>query len=139
MTSVSNKKVGNAIRSLGIEEFVLYGEPKNEQEFNSMFRKVVGKDSSDSAILSSDPSDFGVTWSQVKPKIAELEAAEPMRLLRLERNRRLAETDWMANSDVVMADDWKTYRQALRDLPATAEPKLENEQLINVTWPEVPE
>ena len=139
MTPVSNKKVGNAIRSLGIEEFVLYGEPKNEQEFNSMFRKVVGKDSSDSAILSSDPSDFGVTWSQVKPKIAELEAAEPMRLLRLERNRRLAETDWMANSDVVMADDWKTYRQALRDLPATAEPKLENEQLINVTWPEVPE
>ena len=139
MTSVSNKKVGNAIRSLGIEEFVLYGEPKNEKEFNSMFRKVVGKDSSDSAILSSDPSDFGVTWSQVKPKIAELEAAEPMRLLRLERNRRLAETDWMANSDVVMADDWKTYRQALRDLPATAEPKLENEQLINVTWPEVPE
>ena len=139
MTPVSNKKVGNAIRSLGIEEFVLYGEPKNEKEFNSMFRKVVGKDSSDSAILSSDPSDFGVTWSQVKPKIAELEAAEPMRLLRLERNRRLAETDWMANSDVVMADDWKTYRQALRDLPATAEPKLENEQLINVTWPEVPE
>ena len=76
---------------------------------------------------------------EINSKIAELEAAEPMRLLRLERNRRLAETDWMANSDVVMADDWKTYRQALRDLPATAEPKLENEQLINVTWPEVPE
>jgi IS1 family transposase len=37
------------------------------------------------------------------------------------RNRRndlLAETDWMANSDVTMTDAWKTYRQALRDLPA---------------------
>jgi|TARA_B100001741_G_scaffold283474_1_gene258444 hypothetical protein len=36
---------------------------------------------------------------------------------RIERNRRLAETDWMANSDVTMTDAWKTYRQALRDLP----------------------
>ena len=35
---------------------------------------------------------------------------------RKERNRRLAETDWMACSDVTMSDDWKTYRQALRDI-----------------------
>jgi|TARA_B100000131_G_scaffold269216_1_gene268471 hypothetical protein len=35
---------------------------------------------------------------------------------REERNRRLAETDWMACSDVTMSDDWKTYRQALRDI-----------------------
>ena len=38
-------------------------------------------------------------------------------LQRQERNRRLAETDWMACSDVTMSNDWKTYRQALRDLP----------------------
>ena len=80
------------------------------------------------------------TQEEIDKKIAELEAAEPMRLLRLERNQKLTETDWMANSDVVMADDWKTYRQALRDLPATAEPKLDvNGNLTNVTWPEVPE
>ncbi len=36
---------------------------------------------------------------------------------RAERNRRLAETDWMASSDLTMSEDWKTYRQALRDLP----------------------
>ena len=35
---------------------------------------------------------------------------------REERNRRLAETDWMACSDVTMSEDWKTYRQALRDI-----------------------
>ena len=150
MTPVSNKKVGNAIRSLGIEEFVLYGEPKNEQEFNSMFRKVVGKDSSDSAILSSDPSDFGVTWSQVKPKIAELEAAEPMRLLRLERNRRLAETDWITlkaySQGVEVHPIWKNYMQALRDLPYVCihmtddVPKLDEQgNLINVPWPDVPQ
>ena len=35
---------------------------------------------------------------------------------RAERNRRLTESDWMANSDVTMTDAWKTYRQALRDI-----------------------
>jgi len=38
--------------------------------------------------------------------------------LRFERNNLLKETDWMANSDVNMSDDWKTYRQELRDLPS---------------------
>jgi len=38
--------------------------------------------------------------------------------LRAKRNRLLFETDWMANSDVTMSDDWKTYRQQLRDLPS---------------------
>jgi len=41
-----------------------------------------------------------------------------LKQLREKRNRRLAETDWMANSDVTMSDDWKTYRQQLRDLPS---------------------
>ncbi|BAQ85619.1 hypothetical protein [uncultured Mediterranean phage uvMED] len=36
--------------------------------------------------------------------------------LREKRNRLLAQTDWMANSDVTMSDDWKTYRQELRDI-----------------------
>jgi len=35
---------------------------------------------------------------------------------REERNKRLVETDWMACSDVTMSNDWKTYRQALRDI-----------------------
>ena len=79
------------------------------------------------------------TPEQIQKKIAELEAEEPMRLLRRERDRRLAETDWMANSDVVMTDEWKTYRQALRDLPATAEPQLDVDgNLTNIIWPEVP-
>jgi len=36
--------------------------------------------------------------------------------LRFKRNQLLTETDWMANSDVIMSDDWKTYRQDLRDI-----------------------
>ena len=82
------------------------------------------------------------TEEEIQTKIAEIEAAEPMRLLRQERNRRLAETDWRMVEDYPMTNklDWKTYRQALRDLPATANPQLyENGMLTNVTWPEVPE
>ena len=36
--------------------------------------------------------------------------------LRKDRNNKLSESDWMANSDVTMSNDWKTYRQSLRDL-----------------------
>ena len=43
-------------------------------------------------------------------------AAESLK--RLERNGLLAETDWMASQDLTMSNEWKTYRQALRDLPA---------------------
>ena len=78
--------------------------------------------------------------SEINAKISELRDVEPMRLLREERNRKLAETDWMANSDVTLSDDWKTYRQALRDLPSTASPTLDEEgNLTNVTWPTKPE
>ena len=54
-------------------------------------------------------------------------------VLRRERNRRLTETDWMLLSDTTeMSDAWKTYRQALRDLPAnTSDPE-------NFTWPTKP-
>jgi hypothetical protein len=75
----------------------------------------------------------------VSAKIAELEAAEPMRLLRIERNQLLQQTDWMALNDVVVSEEWKAYRQALRDLPANSEPQLdENGNLTNVTWPTKP-
>lgn len=50
------------------------------------------------------------------------------------RNNLLVETDWMANTDVTMADNWKTYRQALRDLPAHSNwPNLEDGD-----WPTKP-
>ena len=126
--------VANALNALGITEWVLRGEPTNETEFNSMFTKVTGTDSSGSAIESSDPSDFGTTWSAVSAKKTELVNAEPMRLLREERNKRLAETDWMASSDLTMSSAWTTYRQALRDAPAQEGVT----GLDNVTWPTKP-
>lgn len=81
------------------------------------------------------------TEEQIQAKIAELEAAEPLRLMREERNNKLSKTDWRATVDYPGTDQeaWLTYRQSLRDLPATAEPELdENGMLTNVTWPEEP-
>jgi len=55
--------------------------------------------------------------------------------LREKRNWLLQETDWMANSDVTMSDDWKTYRQNLRDLTNDLDTV---EKIKNVTWPTQP-
>ena len=133
--------IAQAISELGITEWVLRGTPTSEEEFNQMFRKVTGADANGSAIESADPKDFGTTWKAVNDKKTELVNAEPMRLLRVERNRLLAETDWMANSDVTLADNWKTYRQQLRDLPASASPKLSSNgslDMSSVTFPTKP-
>ena len=135
--------VANALSELGIKEWVLRGDPTNEIEFNAMFRKVTGADSNGSAIESSNPSDFGTTWKAVSDKKAALIAAAPMAELRVQRNAKLAETDYLALSDVTLSADMKTYRQALRDLPAHANGKdaafdSDGVTLKNVTWPTKP-
>ena len=133
--------VSEALSELKITEWVLRGEPTSEAEFKTMFRKVTGADENGSAIESDDTSKWGVTWKQVSDKMAAIDAAAPMKELRLQRDAKLAETDWYALSDVTMADNMKTYRQALRDLPASSGGKdatLKDGVLENVTWPQKP-
>ncbi len=80
------------------------------------------------------------TEEEINAKFQELKAAYPMKLLREQRNIKLSETDWWAGKDVTMSQARKDYRQALRDLPSTAEPQLDAEgNLTNVTWPTKPE
>ena len=112
--------IETALHALGIDGWVLRGEPTTEDEFNTMFRKVTGADSNNNAIESDKPSDFGVTWKQVSDKLKELEDAEPMRLLRLERDRLLADCDWWASSDLTITTAQKKYRQDLRDITNSA-------------------
>ena len=81
------------------------------------------------------------TEQEVKAKIIELDAAEPMRLLRIERDKKIALTDWRVLPDQTPSDDWINYRQALRDLPASVTPKLNSDyelDLTSVTWPTEP-
>jgi hypothetical protein len=81
------------------------------------------------------------TKTEVIDKIAELDALEPMRLLRIERNKKIALTDWRVLPDQPSSDDWVNYRQALRDLPASASPKLNSDYELDFssfTWPTEP-
>ena len=95
---------------------------------------------SDNVIEWRDTEKEQPSEEEIQAKLQELRNAEPMRLLRQERNIKLSETDWMSFSDSpTMTDDCKTYRQTLRDLPSTASPKLNGFGfLTNVTWPTKP-
>ena len=85
------------------------------------------------------------TEAEVNAKLAELMAAEPMRLLRIERDKLLAECDWVTirsyNQGVPVPEEWVAYCQALRNLPETSTPVLDSSTRIGisgVTWPTKP-
>ena len=80
------------------------------------------------------------TEEEIQTKIAELEAAEPIRLLRIERNQLLQESDWRMTTDYPYSDqaEWASYRTSLRNLPATAEPTLSESGELIVDWPTAP-
>jgi len=73
-------------------------------------------------------------YNSEKPTESEL-LAEKWVEVRIERNIRLQESDWVAarasETGVAVSDDWKTYRQALRDVPTQSDPD-------NITWPTMP-
>jgi hypothetical protein len=72
------------------------------------------------------------TEAEIQAEIARLEAEQPWKALRQQRNRLIAETDYLALSDSTLSAEMATYRQALRDLPAnTTDP-------TNPDWPVKP-
>ena len=86
-------------------------------------------------------SDTAPTESEIDAEVTRLNNAESMRLLRVERDKRLTACDWRASSDLTISNAWKTYRQSLRDLPASASPSLDSNgdlDLTSVTWPTAP-
>ena len=96
----------------------------------------------------------GLTWldsgtapteSEIDAEVTRLNNAEPMRLLRIERDARLTACDWIITMHKELGTNipaaWKTYRQSLRDLPASASPSLDSYgdlHLTSVTWPTEP-
>jgi len=121
--------IATALSELGITEWVLRGEPTTEAEFNQMFRKVTGADANGTAIES---TDHGIAWATVAAKRDELISAQPMKELRAERDRKLAETDWWAVADRTMTEEQTAYRQALRDITNSYT------SLDDVVWPTKP-
>ena len=99
----------------------------------------------DGTLIWMDESITQPTDSAIDAEVTRLTNAEPMRLLRMDRDRRLTDCDWIITMHKELGTNipaaWKTYRQALRDLPASASPSLDaNGKLdsTSVTWPTEP-
>tara|TARA_R100001509_G_scaffold143943_1_gene100036 strand:- start:132 stop:563 length:432 start_codon:yes stop_codon:yes gene_type:complete len=108
------------------------GLPTNEEEYNNNIRWLNGEDEDGNQLYHADQK---ITWSQVQAVVSEASARNKLHKLRKERNRLLAETDWMANSDVTMSIAWRNYRQALRDI-TTQTPT--DDALSNIIFPTKP-
>lgn len=91
---------------------------------------VVGKDITN--LVWHSPDIDQPTGAAIQAEITRLQAEQPWNELRQQRNRLLAETDYLALSDATLTDDMKTYRLALRDLPANTSDSA------NPVWPTKP-
>ena len=100
-----------------------------------------------SGIIWDDKNQKIPTEDEVTVKIAELQTAEPHKLLREERDKRLTACDWVVAKHTehgkMVPEDWKIYRQALRDLPSISyRPELDefgDLKMDSVAWPTPPE
>jgi hypothetical protein len=87
------------------------------------------------------------TLEEIQAKIVELEADEPMRVLREIRDWYLQNSDWTQMQDLralrgaEWCAAWDTYRQQLRDFPSSdITPYFDDMNVIQgVTWPAAPE
>ena len=97
----------------GVTTSVTYSSAEAEKEYtNSVeWRKSDGS-------ISMTPADFVVDYSAVGPVVELL-------MLREERNKKLAATDWTQFNDSPLSDskktEWSTYRQALRDITSSTQ------------------
>ena len=104
-------------------------------------------------VVLSDSVD-NITWLEgttpiakddIEAKMTALASSNAMKELRFERTIRLVESDWTRLDDVGLSTskkaEWEAYRQALRDLPSSANPSLSSNGMLDnssVTWPTKP-
>ena len=132
----------NTLVGLGISEYRILDHKSivDESTYKNSIQKVVGvtTDTGESIL-----GDMTIDWTTFKTKYDEELAKYPMTLLRLERNDKILSTDWSQLGDVPVGikTTYESYRQALRDLPASANPKLDadgNLDQSSFTWPTEP-
>ena len=78
-----------------------------------------------------------LTQSELDELAAQAETADlDLSMVRADRNARLASTDWTQLGDATLGDhtaeEWRTYRQALKDIPQN------HTRVSTVVWPETP-
>ena len=107
--------------------------PTSQTELNKMF-----KIAKDDGTYSSDPKDFGFTYAEAKAAFDKQKTDDELFDVREVRNKKLMQSDWVVikereeGGSVSNFADWKTYRQALRDITKTYK------TLDDVKWPEEP-
>ena len=108
--------VKDALIALNITEWTMTGEPSSEVEFNNNFKKITGVDEKERGIISTNPSDFGVTWNQITAKQKELETAYENN--KYQRDRAEAYPSIADQLDDLYhngIDGWKTTIKAIKD------------------------
>ena len=125
---------------IGITQFRFDEGIVDESTYLSYCQEVVGVTTDTNESILGAPSK---DWATFKAKYDELELKFPMDELRIIRNVKLTETDWSQLGDVPVGikTTYESYRQALRDLPASANPKLNNQGYLDdssITWPTQP-
>ena len=124
--------------SVGITSSWYTGEALLNLCPNAKFYVEQYNDDAPTIVWDGSNSDAQPSQSQIDEELVKVVAAMPMKLLRIERNSKLATTDWSQGDDVPVGikTAYQAYRQALRDLPANQTP-VDNE-LSNITWPTKP-
>ena len=114
---------------LGLKPFTIYMMPKIVQN-GEKAGDITGdyEWSTDDIVVPDGVTLPAVPDSEITTRITN----KMWTAVRLKRNRELSNSDVMALQDRVMTDEQKTYRQALRDLPAT------QSDPFNITWPTKP-
>lgn len=79
-----------------------------------------------------DDTQTRPTDEEIMAEVAKIELEIPARKARRQRDRLISRTDWWASSDIVMTEEQKAYRQALRDIT--------NQEGFpsNIVWPTEP-
>ena len=130
---------GQALVAIGITQYRFGVEVVDESTYLEHCQEVVGVTTTGESILGIPSKD----WATFKAKYDELQTKFPMDELRMVRNIKLTETDWSQLGDVPVGikTTYESYRQALRDLPASANPKLNDKGYLDdssITWPTKP-
>lgn len=129
-----------ARKQLGItSEYHSLGVPQTETEYLSQVKWITGVDENNSCIYG---NTHPITWQQIQQYKTAAYSSFALDLLRVERNKLLAQTDWWAVPDRTMTQQQIAYRQALRDLPDNSTPTLTTTGELDkssVTWPVKPE
>ena len=131
--------ISQTLIGIGIKQFKFDAGIVDESTYLSKCQEVVGVTTTGESILGTPSKD----WATFKAKYDELETKFPMEELRMIRNNKLTETDWSQLDDVPVGirSKYQSYRQALRDLPASADPKLDDTGYLDyssITWPNEP-